>query len=86
MRNVMNLVNILEYLQARIDLLKKLFYGFLLLLVVFDVLLPREHAHFFVDKIPAFWTLFTVTGCFILARFSKGLAHTILGKKEDFYE
>ncbi len=82
----MNLVNILEYLRARIDLLKKLFYGFLLLLVVFDVLLPREHAHFFVDKIPAFWTLFTVIGCFILARFSKGLAHTILGKKEDFYE
>ncbi len=82
----MNMVKIIEYLRARISTLKNLFFGFLLLLVIVDLLLPREHAHFFVDKIPAFWTLFTIAGCFLLARFSKGLAHTILGKKEDFYE
>jgi hypothetical protein len=82
----MDLVKIIDYLRAKSDLLKKLFFGFLLLLVVIDVLLPREHAHFFIDKIPAFWTLFTIIGCYLLARFSKGLAHTILGKKEDFYE
>lgn len=82
----MKILGILEFLVARSELLKKLFFAFLLLLVVFDVLLPREHAHFFVDRIPAFWTLFTIVGCFVLARFSKGMAHTILGKKEDFYE
>ena len=82
----MNILKIIEYLLARAELLKKLFFGFLLLLVVLDVLLPREEAHYFIDKIPTFWTLFTIIGCYLLARFSKGLAHTILGKKEDFYE
>lgn len=82
----MKILKIIEYLLARAELLKKLFFGFLLLLVVLDVLLPREEAHYFIDKIPAFWTLFTIIGCYLLARFSKGLAHTILGKKEDFYE
>jgi hypothetical protein len=79
------MVGIIEYLRKKIELLKKLFYLILFILVVFDLFLPRGHAHFFVDKIPAFWTLFTVIGCFLLARFSKGMAHTILGKKEDFY-
>jgi len=81
----MNILSILEFFVARTQLLKKLFFGFLALLVILDIFVPREHAHFFVDKIPAFWTAFTVIGCYLLARFSKGLAHTILGKKEDFY-
>ena len=82
---LMNLVEIIEYLRMNTGLLKKLFYLFLLVLVVLDLLLPRGHAHFFVDKIPAFWTLFTVIGCYLLARFSKGMSHTILGKKGNFY-
>jgi hypothetical protein len=82
----MKILSILEFLRSRTGQLKKLFFAFLALLVVLDVIIPREHAHFFVDKIPAFWTAFTVIGCYLLARFSKGLAHTILGKKEDFYE
>ncbi len=79
------MVEIIEHLRKEAGLLKKLFYLFLLVLVVFDLFLPRGHAHFFVDKMPAFWTLFTVIGCFLLAKFSKGMSHTILGKKEDFY-
>jgi hypothetical protein len=79
------MVEIIEYLRKNARLLKKLFYLLLFLLVIFDVLLPRGHAHFFVDRIPGFWTLFTIIGCYLLARFSKGMAHTILGKKEDFY-
>ncbi len=82
----MKILSTLEFLRSRTGQLKKLFFVFLALLVVLDVIIPREHAHFFVDKIPAFWTAFTVIGCYLLARFSKGLAHTILGKKEDFYE
>ncbi len=81
----MNLVEVLEKLRRETGLLKKLFYLVLILLILFDLFLPRGHAHFLVDKVPAFWTFFTVIGGFLLARFSKGMAHTILGKKEDFY-
>jgi len=82
----MNVVSILDYLRNRSEMLKKAFYVFLVILVIFDFLLSREHAHYIVDKIYAFWTIFSIIGCFALIKVAKGLAHTILGKDEDFYE
>ena len=46
---------------------------------------PRKEAHYFVDTIWAFWTLFTLVGCFVLIKFSKGIAHMFLSKDEDYY-
>jgi hypothetical protein len=82
----MNVGNILEYLRQRASLLRNLFFLFLAILVLFDVLLPREHAHFFVDRIYAYWTFFGIAGCFLLIKFSKGIAHLFLSKDEDYYE
>jgi hypothetical protein len=59
---------------------------YLAVLVVFDVLLSREHAHYLIDKIYAYWSLFGIVGCFLLIKFSKGLAHLFLAKDEDFYD
>lgn len=82
----MNMIlSILEYLRQRAARIKIAFFIFLGALVLFDILLPREHAHYFVDKIYAFWTLFGIIGCRLLITVSKGLAHTILGKEEDYY-
>ncbi len=53
--------------------------------MVLDIFLNREHAHYFVDKIYAFWTLFTIVGCFVLIKFAKGCAHLFLSKDEDYY-
>jgi len=82
----MNVLSIIEYLRGKADKLKIVFYVLLGILVVFDCLLSREHAHYIVDKIYAFWTIFSIIGCFLLIKVAKGLAHTILGKDEDFYE
>jgi hypothetical protein len=81
----MNVLNILEYLRKNAAMLKKAFFLLLAVLVLLDIFLPREHAHFFVDKIYAFWTLFTLAGCFVLIKFSKGIAHLFLSKDEDYY-
>ena len=81
----MNVLNIIEYLRERAAQLKIAFFIFLGVLVILDIFLPREHAHYFVDKIYAFWTIFSLAGCFLLIKISKSIAHTILSKDEDYY-
>ena len=81
----MNIVNFIEYIKKNATRLKTIFFIGLGLLVVFDIFLSREHAHYFVDKIYAFWTLFSLVGCFLLIKISKGIAHMFLGKNEDYY-
>ena len=67
------ILNILESLRKNAAALKKAFFLLLAALVVFDVLLSRKDAHYFVDSIWAYWTLFTVLGCFVLIKFAKGV-------------
>jgi len=81
----MKILKIIEYLKRHTSTLKITFFICLGILVLFDVFLPREHAHYFVDKIYAFWTFFALAGCFLLIRISKGIAHLFLAKDEDYY-
>jgi hypothetical protein len=79
------ILNILEYLRKNTAALKKGFFLLLAALVVFDILLSRKDAHYFVDSIWAYWALFAVVGCFVLIKFAKGVAHLFLSKDEDYY-
>jgi drug/metabolite transporter (DMT)-like permease len=81
----MNVLNVIEYLRKRTPALKIGFFAFLVMIVVLDVFLPREESHYFVDTFYAFWTLFTLVGCFLLIKISKGIAHMFLAKDEDYY-
>jgi hypothetical protein len=81
----MSILNIIEYLRRNSALLKKAFFLFLGALVLLDVFLPRENAHYYVDTIYAYWTLFSLVGCFVLIKVSKGIAHMFLSKDEDYY-
>ena len=45
------ILNILEYLRKNTAALKKAFFLLLAALVVFDILLSRKDAHYFVDAI-----------------------------------
>ncbi len=79
------ILKIIESLRANAKGLKTLFYVCLVIIVLLDVVLPREESHYTIDKVYAFWTLFTVVGCYLLIKVSKGIAHTILAKDEDYY-
>jgi hypothetical protein len=81
----MNVLKIIEYLRANAARLKIAFFVLLGALVLLDIFVPRENAHYFVDKIYAFWTFFTLAGCFLLIKISKGIAHWFLSKDEDYY-
>jgi uncharacterized membrane protein len=82
----MKLANWIGTLRENLRTLKIVMIIYLAVLVVFDALLSREHAHYLIDKIYAYWAIFGTIGCFLLIKFSKGIAHMFLSKNEDYYE
>lgn len=62
------------------------FFAVLGLLVVLNVVIRPHHPHFGLEAYPGFWAVFGLAGALFLGRAAKGLAHTILGKDEDFYD
>jgi hypothetical protein len=80
------LADLIGTLRENLRTLKIVMIVYLMILVVFDVLLPRADAHYLIDKVYAYWAMFGAVGCFLLIKFSKGLAHLLLSKDEDYYE
>lgn len=82
----MNLADMIDTLRKNLRTLKIVMILYLVALVGFDLFLSRADAHFIIDKIYAYWAIFGTIGCFLLIKFSKGIAHLFLSKNEDFYE
>ena len=83
----MGILEMIEFLRRHVKTLGNILLAYLAALVLFDLLLPRDpaHAHYYVDRIRAFWTLFGVVGCFVLIKVAKFFAHLFLSKNEDYY-
>jgi hypothetical protein len=82
----MKLAELIGTLRQNLKTLKIVMIVYLAVLVVFDVFLSRENVHYLIDKIYAYWAIFGTVGCFLLIKFSKGIAHMFLSKNEDYYE
>ena len=80
------LLRILNYLNEHSLMLKRIFFVFLALFVVFDFSAARHAPHFFGDSIIGFWSLFGLIGCLGLIIVFKGLSHVWLEKEEDYYD
>jgi hypothetical protein len=82
----MNVLKYIEILRKDMKLLRTILIAYLIVLIIYDIIIHiGKHGHYFVDNIPAFWTMFGIAGCFILIKVAKGIAHTFLGKNEDYY-
>lgn len=66
--------------------LRLAFFAGLAVVAVLNLFIGPHEPHFGLDRYPVFWALFGLVGAVVLGRFAKGLAHTFLGKEEDFYE
>ena len=77
---------LLEYLHQQRSLLKWLFFGLLVLIVIGDLFVERHEVHFFGEKIYGFWSLFGLAVCAAMTWLCKGLSHSWLGKDEDYYD
>jgi hypothetical protein len=80
------MVRILKYLNEHSGMLKRIFFVYLILAVVFDFYVKRHEIHFFGDSIIGFWALFGILGCLGMIIVCKGLSHVWLMKKEDYYD
>lgn len=79
-------LRLLNYLNEHSRMLKRIFFVFLALFVVFDFRAARHEPHFFGDSIIGFWSLFGLLGCLGMIILCKGLSHVWLMKKEDYYD
>ncbi len=66
--------------------LRNLMFAALALLVLLNLFIHPHEPHFGLDAYAGFWAVFGLVGAVVLGRAAKGLAHTVLGKNEDFYE
>jgi hypothetical protein len=85
----MNLLAWIETLRRNMKTLKIVLIIYLVVVALYDVTLVvfsyNTHARFWIDKFPAYWTIFAAVGCFVLIKVGKGIAHLFLSKNEDFY-
>jgi hypothetical protein len=81
----MNWANPIQTLRDNLKVLKWILYLLMAVTIVFDIFMERHEAHFFGDKIPAFWSAFGLICCILMIRIAKGISHAWLMKKEDYY-
>ncbi|WHO72423.1 hypothetical protein [Rhizobium sp. BT03] len=66
---------------------RRLFYLVLVLIVIADVLVPREHAEYLWDRLPVWSAVYGFLSCVLLIFVSKFLGHrTGLMRREDYYD
>ena len=83
----MRLLQVIEFLRSHLRLVVKICLGLLVGLVLFDVLLvDKEHAHTWIERLPGFWTLFGLVGCMLLIVLSKWFGHAGIMTREDYYD
>jgi len=81
------IVKLIDFLRDRLQLVIRLSYVGLALLVVWDVLfVSKEHAHTAVERIPGFWAVFGFVACVVIIIVSKWYGHLGIMTREDYYD
>lgn len=80
----MKLLKLIETIKTKVT--KKLAYSILVLLIVFDLIIPRQEVHFFGDKIPGFWSVFGFIACVLIIIVSKWIGRIGLRQDENYYD
>ncbi|MBY3085220.1 hypothetical protein HFO63_29765 [Rhizobium laguerreae] len=66
---------------------RRLFYLVLVLIVIADFLVPREHAEYPWDRLPGWSAVYGFLSCVLLIFVSKFLGHRAgLMRREDYYD
>ncbi|ANL48174.1 hypothetical protein AMC87_CH03523 [Rhizobium phaseoli] len=72
-----------EYAHQR----RRLFYLVLVLIVIADFLVPREHTEYLWDRLPGWSAVYGFGSCVLLIFVSKFLGHRAgLMRREDYYD
>lgn len=82
------IVKLIDFLRDRLQLVIRLSFVGLALLVAWDVLfVSKEHAHTWAEKnIPGFWAIFGFVACVVIIIVSKWYGHLGIMTREDYYD
>jgi len=81
------IVKLIDFLRDRLQLVIRLSYVGLALLVAWDVLfVSKEHAHTAIEHIPGFWAVFGFVACVLIIIVSKWYGHRGIMTREDYYD
>jgi hypothetical protein len=81
------IVNLIDYLQARLQTVKVLSVIAIAVMLVWTVVgVDTSHAHTWMEaNIPGFWSLFTLLACLILIYFAGWFGKSGIMTREDYY-
>ena len=85
----MKLVQLIDYLRARLKTVIRVCYVVLALLVVLDALpfvVDKHHAHTEPEHLPGFWSVFGFVACTLIIFLSKWYGHAGIMTREDYYD
>jgi hypothetical protein len=77
---------LITYLRDHAQVLKYVFFAYLIFTIVYDYFAERHEAHFFGDDIIGFWSIFGTAGCLLMIVVCKGLYNNWLKQDEDYYD
>ena len=77
---------LIEYIRDRSCAMRKIFFGFLALLVVIDALVDKHHAHTALEHVPGFWAAFGFLACAFLIIAAKWFGRQGIETREDYYD
>ena len=81
------IVRIIDFLRDRLSLVITLCCVVLGLVVLWDAFfMDKEHAEFWFEKLPGFWSLFGFLACVVIILFSKWFGHLGIMTREDYYD
>ncbi len=85
----MIIIRLIEFLKQRIKTVVRLALIALVLLIVIDsipLIVDKEHAHTWLEKVPGFWSIFGFVGCVGIIVISKWFGHLGIMTREDYYD
>lgn len=81
------IVQFIDFFRDRLGATVRACLGLLALLVLADALLvSKEHAHTFAERIPGFWAVFGFAACVLIVIVSKWFGHRGIMTREDYYD
>lgn len=81
------IVKLIDFFRDRLQLVIRLSYVGLALLVAGDILfVSKEHAHTAAERIPGFWAVFGFVACVVIIIVSKWYGHLGIMTREDYYD
>ncbi len=80
------MVKFIIYLRDHALVLKAVFFGILIPILVSDFFVTNDEPWFWGDRITCFWALFAALGALLMVVLCKGICHVWLMRETNYYD